>query len=160
MRRVFAWLDAHVGAIQGLSAIATALLAIGALIGVKVQIDASERIQREQSARDIYREYLNLSIGRPEFSAPDYCAILDSPQEVAYENYVEYTLYTAEQAMAADAGWEPVFAATLKSHSAYLCSVTDWSDYSTEVQDLVANFRADNCRKPAPCPVKQDASEQ
>jgi hypothetical protein len=62
------------------------------LIGIKVQIDANARQQQEQSARDIYREFLNLSISKPEFADPDYCAIKGRSNAGAYENYVEYML--------------------------------------------------------------------
>jgi hypothetical protein len=145
MKKVIAFLDKHAGALQALTAILTVLIALGALIGVKMQINASERVQREQSARDIYREYLNLSISRPEFSRPNYCALLDTPQEAAYENYVEYLLYTAEQAIAANPEWEPVFSESLKSHADYVCTVKDWSGYSDDVRDLITKFKAGNC---------------
>jgi hypothetical protein len=143
-------LDRHAGSIQALTAILTVLLALGALIGVKLQLDASERLQREQSARDIYREFLNLSISRPEFSRPNYCALIETPQEAAYENYVEYFLYTAEQAIAANRDWEPVFTEGLKPHADYVCSVKDWSGYSDDVRHLVTKFRA-SCGKPKAC---------
>ena len=127
------------------------LIALGALIGGKMQIQASERIQQEQSARDIYREYLNISIGRPEFSSPNYCAIAGTPQEAAYENYVEYLLYTAEQAIATDPDWEPVFLSELKHHAGYMCSVKDWSGYSDDVRGLVGSFRINGCARSAVC---------
>jgi hypothetical protein len=152
MTKVIEWLGQHRGAIQGVTAILTVLIAVGALIGVKMQIDATARIQQEQSARDIYREYLNLSISRPEYAAPNYCAIQSSPQEPAYEAYVDYLLYTAEQAMAADPAWRPVFEKSLTSHRAYLCAVDDWSGYDGDVQAMVGRFRAASCQTVAPCP--------
>jgi hypothetical protein len=157
MRAFVRWLDTHAGAVQGLAGILTVLLALGALAGVKLQIDASARIQREQSARDIYREYLNLSISRPEFSDPDYCALVATPAEVSYESYVEYMLYTAEQAIAADPEWETVFESTMKAHQDYLCKASNWSGYSGEIQDMVTKFKASNCGKAKVCePVKVD----
>lgn len=151
MRAFIRWLDKHVGAIQAMAGILTVLLALGTLVGVKLQIDASARIQREQSARDIYREYLNLSISRPEFSDPDYCALVGTPAEVAYEGYVEYMLYTAEQAIAADPEWETVFQSTMKAHQAYLCKASDWSGYSGEVQDMVTKFKTATCTEAKVC---------
>lgn len=151
MRTFVRLLDKHVGAIQAIAGILTVLLALGALVGVKLQIDASARIQREQSARDIYREYLNLSISRPEFSDPDYCALVGTPAEVSYESYVEYMLYTAEQAIAADPEWDTVFQSTMKAHQDYLCKASDWSGYSGEVQDMVTKFKASNCSKAKIC---------
>ena len=59
------WLDSRAKAIQALGVIVTMFAALAAVIGVKLQIDANARQQREQSAREIYREYLALSIARP-----------------------------------------------------------------------------------------------
>jgi hypothetical protein len=47
------WLNAHAGALQGAAAVATAVIALAALSGVRYQVDASARLAREQSARDI-----------------------------------------------------------------------------------------------------------
>lgn len=151
MREFFALLEKHAGAVQALTAMVTVFIALGALAGVKMQIDASERVQREQSARDIYREYLSISINRPEFSRPQYCALIETPQEPAYENYVEYFLYTAEQAVAANPEWEPVFSEGLKAHADYICAVTDWSGYSNDVRNLIGKFKLGNCAQVKPC---------
>jgi hypothetical protein len=151
MRAIITFLDRHTGTVQALTAIMTVLIAIGALVGVKMQINASERVQREQSARDIYREFLALSISRPEFSQPNYCAMIETPQEAAYENYVEYFLYTAEQAIAANSDWEPVFSDGLKVHADYICAVEDWSGYSDDVRALITKYKAHGCDKAKAC---------
>ncbi len=151
MKSLILAIGKHAGAIQALSAILTVLIALGALVGVKMQIDASARLQHEQSARDIYREYLNLSINRPEFSSPNYCTLIGTPQEAAYETYVEYLLYTAEQAITADPDWEPVFLESLKNHTEYVCNVKDWSGYSDDVRQLVSKFQAGHCGKRGVC---------
>ena len=70
-RSLFGWFKKHGQMAQVLASIVTALVALAALIGVKVQIDAAARSQQEQSAREIYREFLNLSIGNPQFAEPD-----------------------------------------------------------------------------------------
>ncbi len=132
------WLERHAAAVQAVATVVTMLVAVAALIGVKVQIDASARVQREQSARDIYREFLNLSVSRPEFARPDYCAIAGSPAEPAYEAYVDYLLYTAEQAIAADPAWRRGFARQLASHRDYICATNDWSDYDDAIIALIA----------------------
>lgn len=141
----FEWFQDRAPALQAMMAVLTALLAAAALLGVKAQIDASERVQQEQSARDIYREFLNLSISRPELADPDYCALKDTPAEPAYEHYVEYMLYTAEQALAADEEWRNVFAGRLKMHATYICAVDDWDGYDSGVQTLIQAFKAKEC---------------
>jgi hypothetical protein len=140
------WLETRAKALQALAAIVTMLAAVAALIGVKVQIDANARQQREQSARDIYREYLNLSIAKPEFSNPDYCAIRGSAAEGAYEDYVEYQLYTAEQVLAAMPDWEPTLTARLGPHRELLCSESDWSGEVAQVQSMIRRFKTKQCK--------------
>ena len=114
------WLEANSKSIQALGAIVTMLAAVFALIGVKVQIDASARQAREQSARDIYREFLNLSISRPDLADPDLCKIKDDGGTLAYENYLEYALYTAEQLHDASPTWSITF---LRTASRYVQKV-------------------------------------
>jgi hypothetical protein len=140
------WLESHAKALQAMGAIVTMFAAVAALVGVKVQIDASARQQREQSARDIYREYLNLSISKPEFSNPDYCAITGTANEGAYEDYVEYLLYTSEQVLAAMPDWEPTLSARLTPHKELLCSDTSWIGDVPEVQGMIQRFRAKQCK--------------
>ena len=139
------WLKRHTAALQAVAAIITAMAAVSALVGVKLQIDASAQLQREQSARDIYREFLNLSIARPEFADPDYCAIQGTDREGAYENYAEYMLYTAEQLLAASPQWQATITDHFAAHRELLCRPSDWSDDSPAVKALVVRFRAAQC---------------
>jgi hypothetical protein len=141
------WFDRHGNAVQGISAMATALIALSALVGVKVQIDAAAKSQQEQSARDIYREFLSLSISKPEFSEPDYCVIKGGPQEAAYKNYVDYLLYTSEQMLSVSAEWEGALSEHLAAHEQYLCGVSDWSGYPENVEALVNRIKSKVCAK-------------
>lgn len=150
-RRLSRWLKRNAVVVQALTGILTIVFAVAALVGVKLQIDAAARLQREQSARDIYREYLGLGIARPEFARPDYCAIVGTPQESAYESYVDYMLYTAEQAIEADPGWATVFDRNVGHHAAYICSVSDWQDYGSDVRHLIDQLRDRRCRTLRPC---------
>ena len=140
------WLETHSKALQAITGIVTMLVALAALIGVKVQINASERIQREQSARDIYREFLNLSIAQPKFASPDMCVIAGTADEAGYDQYLIYLLYTGEQVLAAQPDWEPTMMAHLEPHREALCGEADWSDEAQPVQKLVARFRAAECK--------------
>lgn len=146
------WFDKHGSAIQGIGTIATACIAIAALIGVKVQIDAASRAAQEQSARDIYREFLNLSISKPEFADPDYCAIMGGPQSAAYQNYVEYLLYTSEQMLSVSPEWESALTDHLSAHKDYICAHVNWSSYPANVENMVLRFRSRSCpAKPVNC---------
>jgi hypothetical protein len=140
------WLESRAKAIQAFGAIVTMIAALAAVIGVKLQIDANARQQREQSAREIYREYLALSIARPEFSNPDFCAINGTASEGAYEDYVEYLLYTSEQVLEAMPQWEPTLAARLAPHKALLCGEADWGEEAPPVQAMIRRFRVKSCK--------------
>lgn len=140
------WLERNAKALQALAAVVTALAAVAALVGVKVQIDANMRQQQEQSARDIYRESLSLSINTPEFSDPDYCAIRGGGNAGAYENYIEYMLYTADQLLSVSRDWEATMMEHLAGHRDYLCKQQDWSDDSEEIRALITRFRARQCK--------------
>jgi hypothetical protein len=141
------WFDTHANAVQGIAAVVTALIALSALIGVKIQIDASAKTQQEQSARDIYREFLNLSISKPEFAEPDYCTLKGTPQEAAYKNYVDYLLYTSEQILAVSPNWESSLSEHLEAHEQYLCSVSNWSNYPENVGAMITRVKAKVCPK-------------
>jgi hypothetical protein len=151
---VLDWFERNHKAISAISAGLTALLAFAALIGVKVQIDGAARIQQEQSARDIYREYLNLSVQKPEFAAPDYCVISKTNQLAAYQAYVDYLLYTGEQVLSVDPDWEETIDASLKPHAAYLCEAENEYYPDSDVEALVTKLRTAECAKVTPCQLQ------
>lgn len=148
---MWSWISERAAALQAVMAALTFAVALLALMGVKWQIDASERLQQEQSARDIYREFLSLSISRPELAEPQDECTLKGTQRAAYESFVEYLLYTAEQTIRADASWKPVFTERLKEHEHYICALTDLSAYEIEVRTLVSAFKTRACPNITPC---------
>jgi hypothetical protein len=156
VKRFWSWLGKNHQSIQASAAILAALLAVATIAGVKWQMDAAARLQKEQSARDIYREYLNISISRPEFAQPDYCALAESPQFAAYESYVAYLLYAGEQVLVLGDGWSGVMQGEMERHAAYLCS-PDYqaADYDPAVADVVSRVRADQCVKLARCNIQE-----
>ncbi len=122
------WLARHSPALQALGNLVTALVAVAALIGVKLQVDTAYSVQREQSAKEIYREFLNISITNPDLAQPNYCSLSKSPRAPAYDAYVEYLLYTAEQVMQTNADWGPVFETQMELHQRchLLASRLEW----------------------------------
>jgi len=146
-----AWLARNSSALQALAALLTVAVAIAALIGIKLQIDASYRVQREQSAKEIYRELLNISIANPDLAAPDYCALKKSPRFSAYQAYVDYVLYTAEQVIDMDDSWTLTIERQLESHSAYLCSDDAPDENAPAVEALLKSFRSHACKTQAAC---------
>ncbi len=150
---ILSFLNRNSGAIQALAAMLTVILAAGALIGVKLQIDAADRIQRTQSARDIYREFLNLSVANPKFSQPDHCAISTSGDLGAYESYVGYLLYSAEQLLDVDADWHDVLRADLSVHAAAICELEDGEmrSHTQAVEALIKEVRDASCQQVKRC---------
>ncbi len=153
LQRVFEmdYLNRNANAVQAMAAVITVVLALAALIGVKLQIDATDRIQRAQSARDIYREYLAMAINKPEFANPDYCSIANSTQQPAYEHFVEYMLYTAEQTISVDDEWTTTFSKTFEDHSQYICTIGDLSVYPEPVAKLLSAFQQKHCKSVQAC---------
>lgn len=137
--------------IEALASLLMALVAALALIGVKLQIDAQDRTAREQSAREIYREFLAITVANPALAAPDACMGLTGPDNPAYDAYLEYLLYTAEQTIGLDADWEPTIAQWFDSHASVLCAIEDWSGYTPEVEALVKRTRIDICATAPAC---------
>lgn len=145
------WLSRHAEAIEAVAALLTACIALVALIAVPLQIRANAALQAEQSARDIYREFVALSVSKPQFAAPDYCALQQSPTEfAAYSYYIEYLLYTAEQVTSVSPEWEGTIQSHLIQHQDFFCSNPDWNADTSPVAALIAGQRA-QCAETVTC---------
>lgn len=146
------WLTKHAQALQALGALLTAVFALVALFGVKIQLDTSERIAREAQAREIYRSFVALSLANPELADPGTCPEFEDGSATAYDFYMEYALYTAEQVIAMDPGWAGTVNELFAGHSAWLCD-GEFSGYTSEVEELIEEFRAKQCAAQiATCP--------
>lgn len=133
------WLTRNAEPLQAVGAIATAFAALTALIVIPYQVAQADRIQRDQTAREIYREFLNLTVQKPELANADYCALKGTNQSTAYAAYVEYLLYTAEQMVDTSPDWRGPMVGYLGDHMTYLCSPEVW-DAQGDVRALVANL--------------------
>jgi hypothetical protein len=134
------WLTRNAEPLEAVGAIATAFAALTALVVIPYQVAQADRIQRDQTAREIYREFLNLTVQKPELANADYCALKDASQTTAYTAYVEYLLYTAEQMIDTSPDWRAPMASYLVDHMAYLCSEGIWDAQSPDIKDLVAEL--------------------
>ena len=148
---MWTWIKANAHALEALGAVLVAVFALAALIGVKLQVDATSQLQKEQAAREIYSEFLALSVRQPALAAGGYCDRRDATQIIAYENYVEYLLYTAEQVIDMDQDWETPIRQTMKRHGDYICARNDWTGYPTSVLQLIEDVRADQCVNQTAC---------
>lgn len=148
------WLERHSQAIQAAGALTMAAAALAAAIFVPVQIAANDRTTRNQAAREIYREFLNISIQQPDLARGDVCALARPERRTAYDSYVDYLLYTAEQVMDLNpADWETTIAARLQLHTTQLCGFDD-ADLEALIPalaTLVEGVMA-GCDAAPPCP--------
>lgn len=147
---MLAWLTRHSAALEGLGGLATAIAALTALIVIPYQVAQSDRIQRDQTAREIYREFLNLTVQKPDLANADFCALKDTGQITAYTAYVEYLLYTSEQMIDTSPDWRAPMASYLEDHMAYLCSEGIWDAQSPNIRELVAEL-AQACKPENQC---------
>lgn len=146
------WLTRHASAIEGAAAMVTAAVAVAALIGVKLQLDASEAQQQRQAARDAYRGHLALAVSAPDLAAPiDACAIMRGPRAAAYGAFVDHLLYSAELMISTTDGWDATFAQELEPHAQYFCALDDLSVFDPPVQSLLMQSRATLCPLVDPC---------
>lgn len=145
------WLRQNGTGIEAISAAIMALVAIAALVGVKYQIDATDRIQKAQAAREIYRGYLALSVQNPSLVTHNYCHATNEDGQAAYENYVEYLLYTAEQVIEMDPAWRAPMIDALSDHAPYLCARNDWATYSLPLQSLWNEIESGTCSNVKSC---------
>ncbi len=145
------WFSRNSNALQALAGLVTVFVAVVALIGVKFQVDASYRVQREQSAKEIYRELLNISIANPDYAAPDYCALKATPKLAGYEAFVDYVLYTAEQVIDMDPEWGTTVEQLLDAHAGHLCSDAAAGDNSPAVAAMLKSFKSRACKTVSPC---------
>ena len=148
-----AFLTRHAQVLQSGAALVTALAAVLALIVVPWQIAATERVQQAQSARDIYRDFLNLTVQKPEVAGADLCSSRDANLRTAYEAYVDHLLYTAEQVLDVSEEWAVPMQAQIDKHRAHICSwsETDLAVFSDPVLRLLQHTRQ-QCAAVTVCP--------
>lgn len=134
------WLTRNTEPLQAVGAIATAFAALTALVVIPYQVAQADRIQRDQTAREIYREFLNLTVQKPELASARYCALSDPNQITAYTAYIDYLLYTAEQMIDTSPDWRAPMASYLGDHMGYLCRADIWDAQSPDIKDLLADL--------------------
>lgn len=145
------WLKQNAEAIGALAGLITAVVAILALVGVKLQIDSAAELQNQHSAREIYRGFLELSIAQPQYAQPQPCTGVTGPDDPGYEAYLDYLLYTSEQVIQLDPAWDPVMENWLQRHSSQLCGIDDLGVDTPEVASLITRLKDRHCATTPSC---------
>ncbi len=146
------WLSRNAPQIEACAAVVTALVAVVAIVGVKIQLDAADDLQRAQSARDAYRAHLSLATSHGDLARPaNACTLLAGPQGGAYIAFVDHLLYSAEQMLAVSEGWEPTFLDQLEPHIEYLCAADGPRGETEATIRLLTQFRTSECPDTPTC---------
>jgi hypothetical protein len=105
---------------------AQAAVALLGFVAILFQINEIRMNNRAAGARQAFLGYTDLAFKNPKFSHPDYDAIKSGnrDEQVQYENFVSYFLYSCEEATAAFADrreWMASCDYDLKPHLPFLC---------------------------------------
>lgn len=146
------WLRRNAEPIEAVAASVTALVTLGALVAISVQLEANDLVSRQQSARESYRSHLALATTNPEYASPtDTCALLESDKGGGYEAFVEHLFYSAEQMLAVEDGWQGTFEEKLIPHTPYLCMEGATRGDTPEMIALLLRFRTAQCGNAPAC---------
>src|SRR5258705_9204933 len=109
-----------------LAQMAQAAVALLGFVAILFQINEIRTNNRAAGARQAFLGYTDLAFKNPKFSHPDYDAIKSGnrDEQVQYENFVSYFLYSCEEATAAFADRREGMASRdydLKPHLPFFC---------------------------------------
>lgn len=141
------WLTERSAALQALGSILTAMVAVAALAGVIYQVETSREVQREASAKDAYRNFLDASFQNPQFATPDICALRAQKLEGRYQAFVTYFLFAAEQVIDIDSEWRTSVRDELALHLDFVCTSGAREDgaWSPALAGILDEVRAEAC---------------
>jgi hypothetical protein len=122
------------GNLADLAQIGTFFIALFALKIAYVQIVASRESQREATAKDVFRDYLQIAFENPNYATPN----PRSKDDEKYKWFVAVTLNACDEIAGTvfpDPVWRHVVRGVVKLHEDYLVSAEfmedgGWEDYS------------------------------
>lgn len=131
-----------------------ALLALFALFFARKQFSAARRAQREATARQIYRHYLEMAFAHPELAVPGPEANIADGK---YRWFVANLLNSGDEILESSAAavWRKVIMAELRYHVRYLQSKEfleedrGWNLYSKELRSLATTVIKDETARSA-----------
>jgi hypothetical protein len=132
---------------SAMAAILSFCIAFVAVVFVWRQIENNRQITRETTARQIFRQHLELAINKPQLALPP--SNPDEQHRTQYEFFVTHLLFTCEEIVAAfpgDQGWKGGCASQMKDHKTYICTsvVTETLEhYSDPMQILIKSICED-----------------
>lgn len=134
----------------------TAFAALFALVGIAmifVQIRSSRAIQREATAKDLFRRYLQEGLEYPEFVTPEPDLLQHRQNLIRYEFFVANMLYSFDEVLenTRSDDWREVVRGEMTRHVTYLRSPefqTKRHYYEDEIGELIDAVCADAAADP------------
>jgi len=116
--------------------IASALVAIIALIGIYVQVSLTRTNALKANARQVYVNYSAAALKYPQLARPNYQKLKearDQTELVRYQIYVGHMLSAFDEILALDdePEWLASFRYDIQDHLTYLCELNDLTFFAT-----------------------------
>jgi hypothetical protein len=139
--------------VGGFATAGTFIVALFALGFAHIQIREAKKIQREATAKDLFRDYLQLAFEHPKFANPDKFIGNDKDkwkrkgewnEDERYKWFVAFMLNACDEiirSLPRDETWRRAILEDLRFHKEYLRSNEfdddgGWSFYSRELKDI------------------------
>jgi hypothetical protein len=159
MQALKQWLEVSPGARpkSNFAQIVSAIVGIGALLGIYVQVSLARTNALQASARQVYMAYSETGLKYPELSQPDYAVIKasgDKKQLSRYKAYVSQMLWAYDEILSIEAQpeWIATFEYDLREHLDYLCEENDplfYAMFYKTMREALAKEKSIHCKQPA-----------
>ena len=138
--------------------IASALVALVALIGIYVQVHLGRLNALRASARQVYLSYSQATLQHPRLARPNYQHLKDDPDPtelIRYQTYVTSMLEAYDEILdiVDEPEWVAAFRYDVVDHMPYLCEKNDPKYLETfykKTRRLVAEEKTKHCSNLAP----------
>ena len=110
--------------LEGFAAAIGIIFALAGIALVYIQLREHRAIQREATAKGLFREYLREAIKRPELALPDLDDLRQQGRFIQYELFVANMLYALDEILqnTRSDDWREVVRGEITRHAEHLCS--------------------------------------
>jgi|GEM_PF-4808727 len=139
--------------VEALATVAAAIFAFVGIAMVYIQIRENRAVQREATAKSLFRQYLQEAFERPELVHPDHDQLRQQGRSVQYELFVANMLWSFDevlQNMRSD-DWCEVVHGEVARHAEYIRSAEFQSKrryYASDISEIIDTICADVEPKP------------
>lgn len=110
--------------VEGFGSAFAALFALVGIAMIFVQIRSNRAIQREATAKELFRRYLQEGLEHPEFVNPEHDLLRHRQNSIQYEFFVANMLYSFDEVLqnTRSGDWREVVRGEMARHVNYLLS--------------------------------------